>query len=36
MYSQIVQHIVDTLEENILSEWQLEQYAKKLVTRSFI
>lgn len=30
MYSQIVQHIVDTLEENILSEWQLEQYAKKI------
>ena len=30
MYSQIVQHIVDTLEENILTEWQLEQYAEKI------
>ena len=30
MYSQLVQHIVDTLEENILSEWQLEQYAGKI------
>lgn len=30
MYSQLVQHIVDMLEENILSEWQLEQYAEKI------
>ena len=30
MYSQLVQQIVDTLEENILANWQLEQYAEKI------
>ncbi|MER2106073.1 MAG: AraC family transcriptional regulator [Solibacillus sp.] len=30
MYSQLVQQIVDTLEENILSKWQLEHYAEKI------
>lgn len=41
MYSKLVQQIVDTLEENLLAEWQLEQYANKIgyskfyVTRQF-
>lgn len=30
MYSTNVQRIVDTLEENLLTNWQLEQYAKKI------
>ena len=30
MYSKLVQQIVDTLEENLLAEWQLEQYANKI------
>lgn len=30
MYSEIVQKIVDTLEENLLTTWQLEHYAEKI------
>jgi len=30
MYSEIVQKIVDTLEENLLTTWQLEDYAEKI------
>lgn len=30
MYSQTVQQIVDTLEENLLTAWQLDHYAKKI------
>lgn len=30
MYSQMVQQIVDTLEENLLTTWQLEHYAEKI------
>lgn len=30
MYSQMVQQIVDTLEENLLTAWQLEHYAEKI------
>ncbi|MGN7477075.1 helix-turn-helix transcriptional regulator [Solibacillus silvestris] len=30
MYSEVVQKIVDTLEENLLTAWQLEHYAEKI------
>lgn len=30
MYSEIVQKIVDTLEENLLTTWQLEHYVEKI------
>lgn len=30
MYSALVQQIIDTLEENVLTDWQLEQFAKKI------
>ena len=28
MYSQAVEQIIDTLEEQLLTDWQLEQYAE--------
>lgn len=30
LYSALVQQIIDTLEENVLTDWQLEQFAKKI------
>ncbi|MEK4628574.1 AraC family transcriptional regulator [Solibacillus sp. FSL R7-0682] len=30
MYSQIIQNIIETLEANLLEQWQLENYARKI------
>lgn len=41
MYSQAVEQIIDTLEEQLLTDWQLEQYAERIgyskyyLTRTF-